>query len=322
MARERKIVLPEHLPKFTRVCSRETNRLKLRSARIPRSSLCPVEPDSGGQCGTIRVPMTRFHESLQGLPSKLGQPERGVPVCAMCLGVKTTQPDSGDNVESHPRAWHVFTRPLQCPSLAVKFTNPVGAKVAVPLRAHPLRFLQGSTPPRWSPLHGHLNKVQREVARQCCLAQLLLFLALLHLWAAALVREESQTTVPSVVFLLTRTRYPEHTSSSSEEVPQKNRFPPRLENSFRAKDAIQRPPGQTRGEFVPPLSTSVGVKSRFDPWVKRSAFLVPSVQPCRPRLRRSAHAAKYPRYLSRVSARRSDSTIISRGLTSREVVII
>ena len=52
------------------------------------------------------------------------------------------------------------------------------------------------------PLHGHVDDVQREVARQCGLAYILLFQALLFSRTASWWREEPQATVPSVVLFL------------------------------------------------------------------------------------------------------------------------
>ena len=64
--------------------------------------------------------------------------------------------------------------------------------------AHQFRCFQGLLPCR-SPLHGHLDDVQCEMARQCRLAYLLLFQATLYLWAASLEREEFQQLVASIL---------------------------------------------------------------------------------------------------------------------------
>ena len=116
-----------------------------------------------------------------------------------------------------------------------------------------------------------------------------------------------------------------------------NRFPPKIRKILCAKDTSQQSStgeslnqqvqvfreSQHTPEVSVPLCHLRWQHEPLRPIRCAQCLLVPFVQPCRPRMRRSTHAADIPDiYLSRVSARRTDSTTLSRGLSSEEVVIV
>ena len=169
----------------------------MRRTHSPLRVLAPPVGCTASRPGSITVPPGCRRRGRKG-----GQAGETEFLCVNCRVRETTiHPELLKKLQTRSHSWSEKL----CRTTEAATSHAIRSRRIYPAccRGHPLRFLQGFRR-CWSPLHGHVDDVQCEVARQSHLAKLFLFWALLYLWAAALEREEFQQMVPSVVlFLLT-----------------------------------------------------------------------------------------------------------------------
>ena len=134
---------------------REIHRIDLHYHQDTVRSVCRLS-----LCGVNKAPL-KLLSSVQCAPHSLGVNGPLLIGSSASRRGFIAKPPSGGSVDNRPRAWHV-SHILQCPFIQERLPNQV------------LSLLR-----RGSPFHGLVDIVQREVARQCGLAYLLLFQALL-----------------------------------------------------------------------------------------------------------------------------------------------